>query len=265
MATRYESLKDKVVIVTGGATGIGKQTALMLGEEGARVVVVARSEKTGEAVAEEIRSKGGQALFVRCDVGSEEDVKAMVARAVEVFGGVDLAFNNAGIGPDGVRIPFCPLTDLPVEDFDAQVRTNLRGVFLCMKYELIQMKAQGRGGAIVNTSSVGGIRMVPNFGAYGPTKAAINAMTQTAALENGPFGIRVNSVCPGPTLGTVLMDNNIASGEERGKKNAPGSFAPLRKPGQTEDVANAVLWLLSDKAGHVTGLAVPVDGGIHAM
>ena len=88
---------------------------------------------------------------------------------------------------------------------------------------------------------------------------------QTAALENGPFGIRVNSVCPGPTLGTVLMDNNIASGEERGKKNAPGSFAPLRKPGQTEDVANAVLWLLSDKAGHVTGLAVPVDGGIHAM
>ena len=148
-------------------------------------------------------------------------------------------------------------------DFDDILAVNLRGVFLCLKYEMAQMIKQGHGGSIVNTSSVGGLRMVPGFGAYGPSKAGINAITQTAALEGGHDGIRVNVVCPGPTLGTVLMDNNIGSQPDPKAFEADMSaHVPLGKLGTTEDIANTVVWLLSDMAGHVTGETIAVCGGM---
>ena len=254
-------MKDRVIIVTGAATGIGRETALRLGRRGARVVCVTDSNVAGgEETARLIRDAGGEAAFCRCDVACEAQVKAMVAFAVEKYGRLDGAFNNAGVGPDGVRMPFCGLTELSVELWDRTMEVNARGVFLCMKHEIPAMLQSG-GGAIVNTASVGGLRMAPNFGAYGPSKAAVVAVTRAAALEFARRGIRANAVCPGPTMGTELMKNSLTSGGEAagGDEGLP---IPLGKPGRTEDVANAVIWLLSDEAGHITGHALSVDGGM---
>ena len=257
-----EDLKDKVVIVTGAATGIGRQTALAFGAQGAKVVCVTGHNRAGgEATAEAIRTAGGDASFVQCDVSDEEQVKAMVAETVARYGRLDCAFNNAGIGPDGVRVPFYGLTELPAELWDKTFNVNARGAFLCMKYEIPAMLASG-GGAIVNTASVGGLRMAPGFGAYGPSKAAVVAVTRTAAVEFARQGIRANVVCPGPTLGTELMKNSMESGSSASAGEDDGPPIPLGKMGQTEDIANAVLWLCSEASGHITGHALSVDGGM---
>lgn len=256
----YTEFQGKTVIVTGASTGIGKGTALRFAAEGAKVVLVASGGVAkAEAVAEQIRQSGGEALAIQCDVSKESQVAAMVAKTVEHFGSVDYAFNNAGIGPDGVRIPFGPLTVLDEETWDRIMAVNAKGVFLCMKHELLQMQKQGCG-AIVNTASVGGLRMVPGFGAYGPSKAAIIAVTQTAAAENARAGIRVNVVCPGPTAGTELSNNS--SGTDADPGHDPSAVVPLGKMGQVDDVANMVLFLCSEGAGHITGHAMPVDGGM---
>lgn len=254
--------KDKVVIVTGAATGIGRETALAFAAEGAKVVVVTgRNVAGGEATVKAIREAGGEASFVQCDVSNEEQVKAMVEKTVELYGRLDCAFNNAGVGPDGVRIPFYGLTELPVEIWDNTMSVNARGAFLCMKHEIPAMLKNG-GGAIVNTASVGGLRMAPGFGAYGPSKAAVIAVTRTAALEFARQGIRANAVCPGPTLGTELMKNSMESGSSASAGDDNGPPIPMGKMGRTADIANAVLWLCSDKSGHVTGHAMSVDGGM---
>ncbi|MCD8087241.1 MAG: glucose 1-dehydrogenase [Oscillospiraceae bacterium] len=256
-----EDYKGKVVIVTGGATGIGRGAALAFGAEGAKVVVVTgRNTAGGEATAQAIRDAGGEAIFVQCDVSDEEQVKAMVEKTLSVYGRLDCAFNNAGIGPDGVRVPFSALTETSVEVWDRTMAVNARGVFLCLKYEIPAMLKTG-GGAIVNTASVGGLRMAPSFGAYGPSKAAVIAVTQTAAVEYARQGIRVNAVCPGPTQGTELMKNSAATGGAAAGDD-DGPPIPLGKFGQVEDITNAVLWLCSDKAGHITGHALSVDGGM---
>ena len=259
-----KDLAGKVAIVTGGSSGMGAATAIKLAEYGVKVVVTGSGNVAGGMeTLEKIKAAGGEGIFVKCDVSREDDVKALVEKTVETYGRLDLAFNNAGIGPDGKRIPFAPLVDFSVTDFDDILAVNLRGVFLCLKYEMAQMIKQGHGGSIVNTSSVGGLRMVPGFGAYGPSKAGINAITQTAALEGGHDGIRVNVVCPGPTLGTVLMDNNIGSQPDPKTFEADMSaHVPLGKLGTTEDIANTVVWLLSDLAGHVTGETIAVCGGM---
>ncbi len=255
-------LKDKVVIVTGAATGIGRETAMAFAAEGAKVVVVTGHNKAGgEATVDAIRAAGGEASFVQCDVSDEAQVKAMVEKTVEIYGRLDCAFNNAGIGPDGVRVPFYGLTELPVELWDKTMAVNARGVFLCMKHEIPAMLKNG-GGAIVNTASVGGLRMAPGFGAYGPSKAAVVAVSRTAALEFARQGIRVNVVCPGPTMGTELMKNSMESGSDASAGGDDGLPIPLGKMGQTADIANAVLWLCSEKAGHITGHALSVDGGM---
>lgn len=257
----YPEFAGKTVIVTGASTGIGKGAAIRFGQEGANVVVVAAHNLAKvEATADEIREAGGNAIAIQCDVSSEAQVEAMVQTAIDTFGSIDYAFNNAGIGPDGVRIPFMPLTELPEETWDNIMAVNAKGVFLCMKHELIQMQKQGHG-AIVNTSSVGGLRMVPNFGAYGPSKAAIIAVTQTAAAENAKRGIRVNVVCPGPTSGTELQNNSNKPRDDKPAQD-PASHVPLGKVGTLDDVANAVLWLCSEQAGHITGHALSVDGGM---
>jgi len=257
-----EDIQGKVVIVTGAATGIGRETAIRFAAHGAKVVCVTGHNRAGgESTVQAIRDAGGEASFVQCDVSDEEQVKAMVEKTVELYGRLDCAFNNAGVGPDGVRIPFYPLTELPVDIWDKTMKVNARGAFLCMKYEIPAMLKNG-GGAIVNTASVGGLRMAPGFGAYGPSKAAVIAVTRTAALEYARQGIRANVVCPGPTMGTELMKNSMESGSSASAGDDDGPPIPMGKMGQTEDVANAVLWLCSESAGHVTGHAMSVDGGM---
>ena len=257
-----QDIKGKVVLVTGGATGMGMATAKEFAALGAKVIVTTGHNLVkGEAVAREIRESGGEAEFMQCDISSEESVKACIDAIVSKYGRLDCAFNNAGVGPDGVNIPYGPLTEWSNENWDKVMNTNLRGLFFCLKYELIQMQKQGKG-AIVNTASIGGLKMAPNFGAYGPSKAGIIALTRTAAIENAKNGIRVNVVCPGPTLGTQLMANTLSTNpmEETLLKE---QVIPMGKLGTAEDVAHAAVWLCSDYAGHTTGQAFSIDGGMH--
>ena len=257
-----KDIQGKVVLITGGATGMGKATAKEFASLGAKVIVTTgHSVAKGEAVAKEIRDAGGEAVFLPCDISSEESVRDCVHAIVEKYGRLDCAFNNAGVGPDGVNIPYGPLTEWSTENWDKVMNTNLRGLFFCLKYELMQMQKQGKG-SIVNTASIGGLKMAPGFGAYGPSKAGVIALTRTAAIENAKNGIRVNVVCPGPTTGTELMANTMATdpGEEANLKE---HVIPMGKLGTAEDVAHAVVWLSSDYAGHTTGQAFSVDGGMH--
>ena len=259
----YPGIKGKVAVVTGGATGMGRAVSLALGRNGARVIVsTGRNRKGAEETVEMIRQSGGEAAYLPCDVTSEDQVENLVRQTVDNFGKLDLAFNNAGVGPDGVRLPFRKITELPVEEFDKVVDTNFKGVFLCMKHELIQMQKQ-RSGVIVNNGSIGGLKMAPNFGAYGPSKAAVIAITRTAALENAATGIRVNVVCPGPTTGTELTKNSFATnpGEEEALKS---HIIPMGRIGTTDEVAKTVLWLSSDDSSFTTGQAISVNGGMAA-
>ncbi len=257
-----KDIKGKVIIITGAATGIGRAAALELGELGAKVVVVTgRNTAAGEECARQVREAGGDAFFIQCDVSKEDQVKSMVEKTVEHYGRLDGAFNNAGVGPDGVRFKYGPLVELSEEDWDKVMDVNLKGVFFCMKYEIRQMLKQGNGGAIVNTSSVGGLRMAPGFGAYGPSKAGVIAVSRTAAVENAKSGIRVNIVCPGPTEGTDLMSNTLSTNPEEATM-LKEHVIPMGKLGRVEDVVHAAVWLLSDMAAHTTGQTFSVDGGM---
>lgn len=256
----YEEFQGKTIFITGAASGMGQAVARRFASLGAKVAVAARNEKGGNETVRLIRESGGTAAFVRCDVSSDQETEAAVAKTVELFGSLDYAFNNAGCGADGVHIPFVPLTGVTEEDWDKVIRTNLTGVFHCLKYELRQMQKQG-GGAIVNTSSIGGMKMAPGFGAYGPSKAGVIAITQTAAVENAKAGIRVNAVCPGPTTGTNLMKDSVASGQQD-TRFMEEHVIPLGKMGTTDDVADAVVFLCSRQSGHITGMAMPVCGGM---
>jgi len=248
-------IAQKIAVVTGGASGIGRVTALALAAEGARVAIVTGRNVTAAAeVVRQIEAAGGEAIAVQCDVTDETQVAAMVDTVVGRFGSLDIAFNNAGVGPDGVTILFSPLTDLAEADWDAVVDTNLKGVFLCMKHELRQMRKQCSG-IIVNTSSTGGLKMMPGFGAYGPSKAAVMSLTRLAAAENKDKGIRVNVVAPGPTKGTGMMERLLSCTPE-------GDGPPAHLMGTPEDIARVVVWLCSDEASFVTGNTISVDGGL---
>lgn len=255
-------IKNKVVIITGGATGLGRATSLEFGALGAKVAVVTGHNIVGgQETVRLIQEAGGEATFFQCDISKEEHVVAMIASVVEKYGRIDCAFNNAGLGPDGVRIPFGPLTELSEDIWDKVMSVNLKGTFFCLKHELIQMREQGSG-AIVNTASIGGLKMAPNFGAYGPSKAGVIALTQLAALENARAGIRVNVVCPGPTTGTDLMSNTLAKNPKE-EEMLKEHVIPMGKLGTAEDVARAVVWLCSDMAAHTTGQSFSIDGGMH--
>ncbi len=256
-------IKGKVALVTGGATGMGRAAALEFASLGAKVAVVTGSNvKGGLETVRMIEEQGGEAAFFQCNISKEADVEAMVAAVVAKWGRIDCAFNNAGVGPDGVRIPYGPLTELSEEIWDKVMNVNLKGTFFCLKHEIIQMRKQGKG-AIVNNASIGGLKMAPNFGAYGPSKAGVIALTKLAAIENAKAGIRVNVVCPGPTLGTDLMANTLSTdpGEEQALKD---HVIPMGKLGTAQDVARAAVWLCSDLSGHTTGQTLSVDGGMHA-
>lgn len=256
----FEEFKGKVLFVTGAASGMGRAVAVRFGSLGCKVAVAARRPDTGEETVRLVKEAGGEAIFVSCDVSSDESVKAAIDTTVATFGSLDYAFNNAGCGADGVHIPFVPLTEVTEGDWDKVIDTNLKGVFHCLKYELLQMQKQG-GGAIVNTASIGGLKMAPMFGAYGPSKAGVIAITQTAAVENAKAGIRVNVICPGPTDGTNLMADSVAAGSQD-TDFLVSHVIPMGKLGTTQDVADSVVYLCSNMSGHVTGMALPVCGGM---
>lgn len=256
----FEEFKDKVLFVTGAASGMGRAVAVRFGSLGCKVAVAARRPDAGAETVRMVEEAGGKAMFVACDVANDASVKAAIDATVAAYGSLDFAFNNAGCGADGVHIPFVPLTDVTEEDWDRVIDTNLKGVFHCLKYELLQMQKQGSG-AIVNTASIGGLKMAPMFGAYGPSKAGVIAITQTAAVENAKSGIRVNVICPGPTEGTNLMADSVAAGSQD-TAFLVEHVIPMGKLGTTQDVADSVVYLCSNLSGHVTGMALPVCGGM---
>ena len=247
-------LEGKVALVTGGAMGIGKTTAQIFAREGARVVVVDIVTEGGEETVQLIKEAGGDALFVKCDVTNSKDVEAMVIKAVDTYGRLDCAFNNAGIAIPGTTV------ECSEEDWDRVLSVNLKGVWLCMKYEISRMLTQG-GGVIVNTSSVGGLVGTPGIAAYTASKHGVVGLTRTAALEHVTAGIRVNAVCPG-SVPTPMLDPVVNHPELKAmleSKHPMGRFAT------TEEIAEAVIWLCSDRASYVTGVAFPVDGAVTAQ
>lgn len=251
--------KDKVVMITGGTSGIGKAAAIEFASKGAKVVALTVDRK--EVIDQALIEIGHDALAIHCDVSKNDDVKDAVDQIVSLHGKIDIAFNNAGIGPDGVRMPYESITEIDEKTWDLVVDVDMKGVFLCLKHELIQMQKQGYG-AIVNTASIGGYKMAPGFAAYGPAKAGVLALTEMAALENAAFGIRVNAICPGPTGGTELTKNTFSSdpGQEQALKE---HVIPLKKLATTQEVVNAVLYLCSDLSSHTTGQKIFIDGGMH--
>jgi NAD(P)-dependent dehydrogenase (short-subunit alcohol dehydrogenase family) len=262
-------IKDKVVIITGGANGIGKGTARCFAREGAKVVVVTgHSVQKGEDTVKELKGMGADSIFIQCDVRVEKQVEAMVAKAVAHFGKIDFAFNNAGVGPEGVTIPITPLTDLDEKYWDLVVDTNLKGVFLCMKHELRQMRKQGHG-VIVNTSSVGGLHAGPDFGGYGPSKAAVNYISRQAAEENRDKNIRVHAVCPGMIIETGMSDRLLSTVTKNMAEKKPGG-APeaglideqgnVKNAGRPEDIGNVVVFLCSNEGSFVDGSVIAVAG-----
>jgi len=253
--------EGKVALVTGGATGIGKVTAQFFAGQGAKVVVsTARNVAGGNETVKSIKDAGGEAIFVQCDVSDEDQVRAMVEKCVEAYGRLDYAFNNAGVGPDGKRIPLVSIAECPQEIWNQTLDTNLKGVFLCLKYEMKQMIKQGEGGAIVNTSSGAAVKPGPDFCAYNSSKAGQNNLTRTAALEGGPHNIRVNAVAPGPIQNTLLWE--YLTGTTPGESDRLVSQLPLKRIGFPEDVAEAVIWLCSNKSSFITGQCLGVDGGL---
>jgi NAD(P)-dependent dehydrogenase (short-subunit alcohol dehydrogenase family) len=255
-----KQFSGRVALVTGGATGIGKVTAQTFAREGAKVIIATDINiKGGEETVSLIKKAGGEAHFVKCDVRVAREVEAMVDKCVEIYGRLDYAFNNAGIGPDGRRVPVVNIVDCPEEIWDRTVDTNLKGVFLCMKYEMKQMSKQ-KYGVIVNTASVAGLKALTGFCAYVASKSGIVALTKAAALECAEAGIRVNTICPGPTERTLLFEYLTAA--EPGEKEKMMDMIPMKRVATPEDMAEAVMWLCSDAASFITGHAVPIDGGM---
>ncbi len=245
----------KVALVTGGNAGIGKATALQFANEGASVVIAARRTDAGEETAGEIRDAGGQAVFVRTDVSKTEDVQNMVNAAVETYGRLDYAFNNAGIVLDRGRTH-----EHSIEDWDQTIDVNLKGMWLCVKYEVMVMLEQG-GGAIVNDASTSGLVGGMDRMAYRVSKAGVNMITKVAAMEYAKQGIRVNCVCPG-TIHTAILDRMIA--EDPGLLERASAAEEMGRVGQPEEVAEAVIWLCSDASSFVNGHIMPIDGGFIA-
>jgi NAD(P)-dependent dehydrogenase (short-subunit alcohol dehydrogenase family) len=252
----------KVALVTGGASGIGRAGAQLFAQEGAQVIVSTDSNRQGcEETCDLIANEGGDASFVQCDVSNEADVQALVEECVRRYGRLDFAFNNAGIGPDGKRVPVMNIVDCTEEIWDRTLDINLKGVFLCLKYEMRQMIKQG-GGAIVNTSSVGAVKPMPGFCAYSASKGGLNVLTKTAALEGADHNIRVNTIMPGPTQNTLLFD--YLTGSNPSVRGDMERDVPLHRLGYSKDMAEAVVWLCSDAANFITGQSLAIDGGITA-
>jgi NAD(P)-dependent dehydrogenase (short-subunit alcohol dehydrogenase family) len=249
------SLREKAIIVTGGASGIGFEVVKLLASCGSRIMVSDIDRQRGETVAGELVQRGVDAAFCACDVVDAAAVRVLVETTRERFGRVDGAVNNAGIETRGAK-----LADHDDEDFDRLIAVNLRGVYLCMKHELRVMCEQG-GGVIVNTASVAGLGGAPTFGGYAASKHGVIGLTRTAAVEYGKRGIRVNAVCPSYTL-TPMVERMLEREPDLGPALTRAS--PMRRMGEPQEVARAIAWLLSDGASFTNGQALALDGGLTA-
>ena len=249
-------LDGKVTLVTGAGGGIGRATAMVLGQAGARVLVSDISTRRGEETAAMVREAGADAIFLKADVSKAADAEALVAKAVERWGRLDGAHNNAGISGKIVNV-----ADDTEENWDQTLAVDLKGVWLCMKYQIKQMLKQG-GGSIVNTSSTAGLTGAVRMGAYAAAKHGVVGLTRTAALEYAKSNIRINAICPG-VIGTPVIKGWFEA-NERLKKTMIAQ-EPIGRLGEPEEIGNAVAWLFSDRSSFVTGAAIPVDGGLTAQ
>ncbi len=269
---RYH-FQDKVALVTGAASGIGRATALEFARCGARVVLADINEAKGEQTLKEIEKLGVQGLFRKTDVSRAQDVEALVKEVMDFYGRLDFAHNNAGTEGESAKIAVCP-----EEEWDRVIDVNLKGVWLCMKYEIPAMLKSG-GGAIVNTSSIAGLAGLRKFAPYSASKHGIIGLTKTAVLEYAKSGIRINAICPG-LIDTEMIEremvarNVIKTGGapagisgwfERTKKALAYKFLekdqPAGRMGQADEVARVVVWLCSEEASYINGAALPIDGG----
>lgn len=246
------NFKNKVVLVTGGGSGIGRACAIAFSREGAKIVVADIGIEGGEETVRIIKEAGCEAIFIKTDVSKASEVESLIKKTIKTYGRLDCAHNNAGI--EGRMAPTADYTE---EGWDRIIDTNLKGVFLCMKYEIPQMVMQG-GGSIVNTASVGGLVGFVGASAYCASKGGIIQLTRVAALEYAKAGIRINAVCPG-IIKTPMLDR-VTGGKPEGE--APFvALEPIGRLGTPEEVAEVVVWLCSDSASFVTGNPIVVDGG----
>ncbi len=243
----------KVALITGGASGIGRETAVLFGREGAVVVVSDILVQEGEETVELVRAVGGSATFVHCDVRNRAEVEFLVSRTVALYGSLDCAFNNAGVEGRMAALP-----EYEEDEWDSIIDTNLKGVWLCMKYEIPQMLKQG-GGSIVNAASAGGLVGLTNLGPYCASKGGVVQLTRTAAVDYARYNIRINAVCPGG----IVTDMTLRLRQYPQMKRMPK--APIARSGEVKEVAGAVLWLSSEAASYVNGICLPVDGAYTAF
>jgi NAD(P)-dependent dehydrogenase (short-subunit alcohol dehydrogenase family) len=248
-------MRGKVAIVTGGTSGIGRDTAVLFAQAGVKVVVAGRREVEGNETVELIRAAGGDGLFVKTDVAMAAEVQALVRKTVEKFGRLDIAFNNAGIEGNLV-----PIVIQPEADWDRTIDINLKGTWLCLKYEIQQMLKQRGGGAIVNMASVAGLIGSAGFATYSASKHGVIGLTKSAALETARNGIRVNAVCPA-VIETPMGERIFGAPEV--KPHAIG-LHPIGRFGKPMEVAEAVVWMCSDRASFMTGQSLVLDGGFLA-
>ncbi len=245
-------MHGKVALVTGGSSGIGKATALAFTQRGAKVVIASRGQAQGEAAVEEIKALGGDARWIQTDVSQADQVEALIQGTIEAYGRLDYAFNNGGSGGMGGWV-----VDIQEADWDATIDGFLKSVWLCMKYELREMLKQG-GGAIVNNSSVDGQRAFPWDPVYSAAKHGVLGLTKSAAMQYADKGIRINAVCPG-WIRTPPIDSMLE--RDPGAEKGMLMHQPIGRLGKPEEVAEAVVWLCSDSASLIVGVALPVDGG----
>jgi NAD(P)-dependent dehydrogenase (short-subunit alcohol dehydrogenase family) len=249
-------LQDKVALITGGASGMGRASALVFARHGARVAIADIDRPGGEETIERVRQQGGQGLFVQADIAESTDVQRMIGAAISHFGRLDCAFNNAGI-----EMPMCSVAEIPDEAWDRLIRVNLRGAFLCMKHEILYMLRHG-GGSIVNNASVAGLVGAAMNGSYVAAKHGVVGLTRTAAIEYARQGVRINVTCPG------MIDTPML---RRAAEHTPQFLAaaeqmtPIGRVGQPEEVAELAAWLCSDRASFVVGQAFAADGGYVAQ
>ena len=253
------NLEGKSALVTGGASGIGRATALAFAREGARVAVADIMQDAAQRTVTEIEAMGGQALAIACDVTDDDAVKAMIVRTVDAFGSLDCTFNNAGIAPYQVNAGGQKIADVAPEAWRRLIDVNLTGVWLCLRHEVAQMRAQGSGGVIINTASILGLVGSATSSAYVAAKHGVVGLTKTAAADHAEDNIRVNAVCPG-YIETPMTEETM---RRRGGRIL--ARVPMARMGKAGEIAEAVVWLCSPKASFVTGVSWAVDGGYTAI
>ena len=245
-------MKDKVALVTGGSKGMGEAAVRIFSEKGASVAILDVDIEAAEKLSAELNENGANTIAIQCDVSSEAEVEKAIAKVVETYGKLDAAFNNAGI-----QIPAQDITETSEEDYEKILNVNLKGVWLCMKHELIQMKKQ-QSGAIVNNSSLAGKVGVPGRTPYVAAKHAILGITKSAAADYASQGIRINAVCPG-TIETPMVNDMVNSGDL--KREDSINAAPINRLGKASEVADAAVWLCGEESTYVIGQSIAVDGG----